>query len=301
MRRARGVAALLLPLALVGCGSSSATSQRLPDATDQPPLAANPSAAPSGLLGPGRLTVAIIPTLPVQQYLDHQQKPAGFDIDLVNAVGSQLGLKVAFSKVQSEDEIVPGLAAQNRAYDMGMGDQVAAPALQASARTVEYFSTGQSVLVPDRDHSSSGLGSLCGAMVGALKSSQGELEILRQNQNGCKGHRVDYKPYDDGTKAMQDMLSGSLAAFVDEYATAVYFARVYGRLHVLPGKLAPAREVMVFSIGDAALRDSVATALDRLVKDGTYTALLTRWGLEEGAVPSPLESPRPSPSPSARR
>jgi polar amino acid transport system substrate-binding protein len=292
---------LVLAVLLLGCGSSSASSQRLPDATDQPPAAANPVPAPSGLLGPGKLTVAILPTLPVQQYLDHEQKPAGFDIDLVNAIGSQLGLRVGFNKVQSEDEIVPGLAAQNRSYDMGMGDQVAAPALVSSARTVEYFSTGQSVLVPASDTSSAGLDSLCGATVGALRSSQGEVEVLRQNQQGCNNQRIHYRAYDDGTKAIQDILSGSVAAFVDEYSTSVYFARVYGRLRVVPKKLASKSEVMVFSIGDAALHDAVATALDRLQKDGTYAALLKRWGLEEGAVTSPLASPAPSPSPSPRK
>jgi polar amino acid transport system substrate-binding protein len=280
----RAILALAL-LVLAGCGSSSAEGQHLPDAQPQPPFAPSPAPAPSPLLSAGQLTVAILPTLPVQQYLDHAQKPAGFDIDLVNTIGSQLNLKVNFYTAGSEDEIVPGLAQQKRNYDFGMADQVETPAISTVAKTVQYFSTGQSLLVRSTDRNITSLADLCGRRVGALRSSAAEDEVLRQNQSGCGGSKpIDYQPYDDGSAAVRDVVGGGLNAYIDEYPSAVYFARVYGSLRVVPKKLAATKEVMVFSIGDTRLHDAVAAALQRLQKDGTYFRLLQRWGLEEGGA-----------------
>jgi polar amino acid transport system substrate-binding protein len=40
------------------------------------------------------------------------------------------------------------------------------------------------------------------------------------------------------------------------------------------------------SKSDAALRDRVQSALKALIADGTYDALLKKWGLEQGAMRS---------------
>lgn len=272
-------------VALAGCASSAPSGQRLPDAAPQPALATSPLASASPLQAEGKLSIAIVPTLPVQQYLDHDQKPAGFDIDLANAIGSQLGLKVDFKVVATEDEIVPGLAQQQREYDFGMADQLETPAITSGAKTVPYFSTGQAILVGSRDSHTSAIVDLCGKKVGALRSSPGEDEVLRQNETGCGGGQpIAYQPYDDGSNAVRDVLDGKLDAYIDEYAGAVYLARVYGGLRLVPHKLAPSNEVMVFGITDTGLHDAVAAALDHLQKDGTYGNLLHRWGLDEGGV-----------------
>jgi polar amino acid transport system substrate-binding protein len=293
-----------LLIVMVACAGSSAGGH-LPEANEQPGFASSaPTPLPSGLVTAGQLTIAILPTLPVQQYLDHQKNPAGFDIDLAKAIGSQLQLKVRFNPVNSEDEIVPGLALQKRSYDMGIADQVETPAITSGAGTVRYFTTGQSILTPSGDQKTSGLGSLCGAKVGALKDTQGEVEALRQNESTCSSNKIEYKAYDDGSKAVADLQSGKLTAYVDEYPSAVYFARVYGGLRVVPNLIALTTEVMVFAFNDKALRDAVAAALDRLRNDGTYAGLLRTWGLDQGAVtnasptPSAGTSPIPSPSPS---
>jgi ABC-type amino acid transport substrate-binding protein len=140
------------------------------------------------------------------------------------------------------------------------------------------------VLIPQKDSRTSSLGDLCGAQVGALKSSPGEDEILKQNEGGCSSKRIHYQAYDDGTKGVQDLRAGKLAAFVDEYASAVYFARIYAGIKLVPRLVAPTKEVMVFSVGDGPLRDAISTALDRLKQDGTYSRLLRQWGLDQGGV-----------------
>jgi polar amino acid transport system substrate-binding protein len=282
----RRPALLLASLALLvaACGSSTLTGQRLPDAIGQPPFAASPVPAPSGLLNSGQLTVANVPSLPVQQYLDHQQKPAGFDIDLINALGSQLGLRVGFHVAGSEADVIPGLADQQRKYDMGMADQVETPALTTGIKTVEYFTTGQSILVRDADKRTATLDDLCGAKVGALRNSPGEAAVLTENEAGCTAKAIQYQAYDDGSKGVQDLVAGKLAAYVDEYTSAVYFNRVYAGMRLVPHPTAPAKEVMVFNVGDTALRDAIAAALDRLQKNGTYSGLLHKWGLDEGGL-----------------
>ena len=283
MRLRRPVLAAVGVIVVAGCGASSAQGERLPDAQAQPSFAASPVPTPSPLSTQGQLTVAILPTLPVQQYLDHAQKPAGFDIDLANAIGSQLGLKVNFYTAGSEDEIVPGLAQQKRNYDLGMADQVETPAITSGAKTVPYFSTGQSILVKSEDGRTASMGDLCGKKVGALKASSAEDEILKQNQSGCS-NPINYQAYDDGSVAARDVLSGKVSAYIDEYPGAVYFARIYGGMRVVPHKLGAAKEVMVFGISDTALRDAVAAALQRLQKSGAYIDLLHRWRLDDGGL-----------------
>ena len=207
----------------------------------------------------------------------------GFDIDLAGAMASEMGLKVKVVKV-FEDTIIPGFTAADRKYDMGISAQPETTGITSTAHTLVYLDTGQSLIAGAADRSITGLGSVCGRQVGGVRGSTGETELLLENERGCKSNPVLVQHYDDDVSGARDVGLGKLAAFVDDYPSAVFLERSIAGIRVVPHHFARAHEVMVFQATDAAVHDAVAAAFDRLRKDGTYARLLHKWGLDEGAI-----------------
>lgn len=280
-------AAGLLGLALLtaGCSpwSAGSSSSGLPAATPQPRLASSPPPEPAGLAQPGHLTVAADPTEAPLVYYDHNNRFAGFSIELLGAVASQMGLQLQVINIDG-GQIVPGLADPLHRYDLGVAAQPATPDLGNGALTVQYLVGGQAILARHDDHTTSTLAGLCGRKVGANKGSTGEAAVLRTNEGACTANRVAYSAYDDDVRGVHDLQAGTLDAYVQDYAVATAFARLYPDIRVVPHHFNPAPEVFVMALPNTALRDAVAKAFDRVRADGDYKKLLQRWSLGEGAV-----------------
>ena len=117
MKKALGFAALLATSALIlaGCASSSTSTG---DATID---AIKVDSAAAALLPDSYKTNGInvgsdIPYAPMEMF-DAKNNPIGFDVDLANAIGAKLGVKILFQK-QAFDTIIPSLQAAK--HDIAM-------------------------------------------------------------------------------------------------------------------------------------------------------------------------------------
>jgi polar amino acid transport system substrate-binding protein len=264
-------------------GASSGSSAGLPPATPQPHLAASAPAAPAGLAKPGHLTVAADPTEVPLVYYDHNNRFAGFSIELLGAVASQMGLLLEVINIDG-GQIVPGLADPQHRYDVGVAAQPATPELAGGALTLQYLVGGQALLARRDDTRTATLDGLCGRKVGANKGSLGEAAVLRANEGTCKRNRIAYSAYDDDVRGVHDVQAATVDAYVQDYPVATAFARLYPDIRVVPHHFNHAPEVFVFALTNATLRDAVAKAFARVRADGQYRKLLQRWSLGEGAV-----------------
>lgn len=283
----RHAAAGLLGLACLtaGCsaGSTTGASPGLPAATAQPRLASSPLVPPAGLAKPGHLTVAADPTEAPLVYYDHNNRFAGFSIELLGELASQIGLHLDVINIDG-GQVVPGLADPQHRYDLGVAAQPATPELTNSALTLQYLVGGQAILARHDDTTTTTLDRLCGHRVGANKGSLGEAAVLRTNEGTCKGDRIVYGAYDDDVRGVHDLQAGTVEAYVQDYPVATAFARLYPDIRVVPHHFNPTPEVFVFALPNTALRDAVSHAFDRVRGDGEYRRLLKRWDLAEGAV-----------------
>ena len=264
-------------------GSVPAARPGLPMPTPSAAVFPSPLPAPIGLVVPGQLTVAADPTEAPLVYYDRDNRFAGFTIELVDRIATQVGLKLNVINIDGA-EIVPGLAGNQQRYDMGVAPQPASPELKARASTLDYLVAGPVILARHDDRKITGPQSLCGSTVGGNRDRGGQTIVLRLNQGACQGQPIAYTPYDDDIKGIHDLQSGTLQAYLEDYAPATALARLYGDIRVVPRPLNPAFQVFVFALANSALRSAVSKAFDRVRRDGEYHNLLLRWGLQEGAV-----------------
>lgn len=92
-RGAVAVAGLVAASALAACSSSSSSSS----ASSAPATGGSSSAtaaAAAGLMHPGVLTVGMNLQFKPEMYLDSANKPAGYDVDLLNKLAAKLGVKL---------------------------------------------------------------------------------------------------------------------------------------------------------------------------------------------------------------
>jgi ABC-type amino acid transport substrate-binding protein len=96
------VAALVSALVIAGCGDSKSDS-------------GSTGAADLGLNKAGTLTVGMNLQFKPEMYLDESGKPAGYDVDLLNKLATELGLKLDIQNLDFNG-LIPGL--QSKKFDM---------------------------------------------------------------------------------------------------------------------------------------------------------------------------------------
>jgi len=160
---------LIAVVALAGCSSSGSESSS-PGATN-----GSSAAAPDlKLLSPGTLTVGMNLQFKPEMYLDDGGKPAGYDVDLLNKLATNLGLKLNIVNLDF-DGLIPGL--QSAKFDMvsvGLtANDTRKKVVDFSREYVPYVSV---LAVPVGDNSTPAIDTYNqpGKIITALQGSSGE-------------------------------------------------------------------------------------------------------------------------------
>ena len=114
------------------------------------------------------LKVAIDPTYEPFTFKTPDGKPAGFDIDIANAICTQIKRKCVFVE-QVWDSMIPGLQAKK--YDAIISSMsITADRLKVVDFTDKYYNTPSKIIVKN-DIKFDGVASLKGKKLGVLKGS----------------------------------------------------------------------------------------------------------------------------------
>ena len=96
--------ALAMVTALAACGGAATSTAPAPSGN-----------AGLGLMTPGTLVVGMNLQFAPEMYLDKNNQPAGYDVDLLNAVATDLGVKLEIKNLDFNG-LIPGL--QSKQFDM---------------------------------------------------------------------------------------------------------------------------------------------------------------------------------------
>ncbi|WP_411132813.1 ABC transporter substrate-binding protein [Streptomyces sp. C10] len=304
---ARRTAALLATavLALTACapgGSAGGAEPTGPAAADAglpttdvvSDITKDPAAAellPADVRARGRLSLATsVGTPPGATYLADGKTLAGQDIDLANAVGKVLGLKID-REVASFEAILPALGSGK--YDVGTGNFGVTDERRRTIDFVTYINDGQGFAVrkdsPLKKVRS--LRQLCGLTVATGAGTTFEA-TLEENRHRCE--EAGKKPYDVKTYAEQ----GTLWISLQQGRTDVVMSTINGLRYAVkqqPG-LRFLNEFKRLDVGFAfkkgtPLAPAVRAAVNRLKKDGTYGRILKKWDTGPSAIKTSRISP----------
>lgn len=227
-----------------------------------------------------------IPYAPMEFY-DAKNQPVGFDVDLANAIGAKLGTKISFQE-QTFDSIIPSLQAAK--HDVAMSSLSDTLDRQKVLSFVDYFNGGASILVAKGNPNKiKTINDLCGKPV-AAEAATWEVDLLKTTSQACvkagkKAIQTLALPGD--TDAQNAVRSGKTVAYLADSQIAAYTVKVAGNGNYFQLVIDPANpygyESGLIGVGvlksNTGLLKAVQAAVQSLMNDGNYDALLKKWNL----------------------
>ena len=211
----------------------------------------------------------------------------GFDIDLASAIGAKLGEPVAIQN-HTFDDLIP--AVERRSYDIAISALSDTRARERRVDFIDYLLAGSGMLVPAGNPKRIfSLSALCGLRVDVQRGTSQETALDEQSK-ACKALHlapISLITFATDDEAFNAFKAGKSDVHVTDFPVVAYLAKSSDRKYEVAGRqfdLVPYG--IAVAKGNAALRVRVTAALESLIADGQYDALLKKWGLEQGALRS---------------
>jgi len=269
--------------------STTATSVALPT-TVIPTQTADPTVSasvPSAVKSTGTLTIALDATYAPDEFIAPDGSTiVGMDADLATAISQVLGLKPTLVNA-TFDTIIPGI--QSGKYGMGASSFTDTIAREKVVDFVDYFTAGEGFYVKTGSSLAfNGLTSLCGHSV-AVESGTTEQADAQTQAKACtkdgKG-AVTVLAYGNQSEANLAVSSGRADVGFADSQVAGYIVATSNGVFQNSGtafEVAPYGLALPKGNGMAA---PVQAAVNLLIKNGVYGQILTKWGIQAGAVTS---------------
>jgi polar amino acid transport system substrate-binding protein len=285
-----------------GAGSSTVpTTEASAPASGQASAPASPpasvgvvaSVAPDQLEFSDKLVICSDIPYPPQEFFDADGNPIGSDIEIAQGIAARLGLTPVIQN-SVFDTIIPALLG-------GKCDLIASAQNITSDRITQvdmipFFQAGQSFVVAVGNPAGiTSQDSLCGKKV-AAETGTTEVDYLN-GTNDYKGQGLSKACTDAGNAAItvttfakdSDALlalqTGKVDAYFADSPVAGYYAVQHPDQFALSGvELGVALEGLSVSPDHKGLSAAAQQALVSMINDGTYMAILQKYGDADGAV-----------------
>ena len=285
-----GVPALTV-LALAGCGSSSSTSSSSSSTTSTPTavvIAVNPTIAgqvPAALKSKATLNVATEAQYAPNEFIAPDGHTViGMDPDLVTALATVMGLKANFINANFET-IIPGIASGR--YDMGASSFTDTKERQKTVDFVDYYKAGISFYAKTSSNPGvTKVADLCGKTV-AVEKGTVELEEATKQSKTCtkEGKKaVTVLSFPGQNPVSLAVSSGRAELGMADSPVVAYQIKVNGQTFKLIGESYGFAPYGLALPKNSPLAAPMLAALKSLMASGEYTKILTKWGIQSGAI-----------------
>jgi polar amino acid transport system substrate-binding protein len=236
----------------------------------------------------GTLVVATAATFPPNEFITPEGHVVlGMDPDLARALAAVMGLQVRIENVRF-DTILPGIASGK--YDVGMSSITDTEAREEVVDFVTYFSAGTSFYVKaDGGPTIRSLADLCGRTVAVVRGTTQAADAEAQNAACRKAGKPDVEiaVFPDHNVAHVALESSDDAVGMADSPVAAYIVRQSRGQLELTGKPYGMAPYGIALPNRSGMAKPILAALKKLMADGTYRAILARWGIQSGAVANP--------------
>jgi polar amino acid transport system substrate-binding protein len=284
-----------LALALAACGGDgtegggTATTQGEAPAVDQA-LAAK---VPAEIKSDGKILIGTDSSYAPNEFLDTDGKTViGFDVDLFNAVAAKLGLQTEWQSA-AFDAIIPGV--QSGKYEIGVSSFTVNDERKQQVNMVSYFSAGTQWGTKQGNPAGVQPDDACGKKVAVQTNTVQHTEDLPKRQADCKSAgkpAITIDAYQRQDQATAAVVSGKDDAMLADSPIVAYAVKqTNGQLELLGDIYDSAPYGYVVKKDQTDFAQALADAVKALIADGTYNTVLTKWGVEAGAIDNPAVNP----------
>lgn len=271
---------------LTGCSSHDSTA----DSTGSPSAATARAPlidkVPASYRASGTIRVGSdISYAPMEYYDTDGTTILGFDKELTDALGAQLGVTFTWSNA-TFDGLITQLASQK--IDVVVSGMSDTKERQAKVDFVDYYQAGAMILVQKGNPAHiTRLSDLCGKTIAVQRGTT--QEGYAQEQSKTCPAPITILSFDRETEAMLQVKNGRAVADLQDYPVATYNARTSGGgndYEVVGEQIQAGPLGIAVAKGDTGLRDAVKAAVQSLIDNGTYAKLIAKYQTPLGAVAS---------------
>lgn len=205
-------------------------------------------------------------------FRDENNEIVGFDIDYARAVAEKMGKEVEFQTIDwssKESELNSG-----RIDLIWNGYTITDDRKDKVLFTKPYLENNQVVAVLANSNIAS-IDDLAGKKVG-LQNLSSASDAL--NANPIKDKVASVSEFPDNVLALTELKNGRLdAVVIDEVVAKYYMSLEEGTYKILDETLAPEQYGIGVKKGNEELLNSVQTAIDELIADGTASKISEKW------------------------
>ena len=271
-------------LAMTGCSSSKKTASTASTGTTSSQNSAAAALVPAAIKSKGSLTIATDASYPPDEsFATDGHTIVGMDADLAVALSSALGLKANLVNAKF-DSIIPRL--QSGTYDVGLSSFTDTKDREKTVDFVTYFQAGEGFYVKAGSSKTfNGLDSLCGAKVSVENGTTEQTDAQTQDK-ACKSAGkpgVTVQSFADQNGANLAVSSGRADVGFADYIVS----QSNGQFQVSGTAFAVSPYGIALPKGNG-MAPAMLAAVKQIIADGTYTKILTKWGVQDGAVTNPV-------------
>lgn len=283
-----GVVAFAGTLVLAGCGGDSgSTSSSASPTAAAPSVSADETLAagvPENIKSSGTILFGTDASYAPNEYLaDDGKTIVGFDIDMGNAIAAKLGLQGKWEN-STFDSLIVGV--QNGKFNASMSSFTVNPEREKQVNMITYFEAGTSWAVPMGNPSGISVEDPCGKTVAVQKATVqvDDIEARTKECTAAGKPEISIQQYSLQSEATTAVVSGKADAMLADSPVVAYAIKQSGKLEQLGEVYDAAPYGVVVPKDQTEFADSIQGAINAMIEDGSYQAVLDQWGLADGAI-----------------
>jgi len=237
---------------------------------------------PSDIQKAGVLKVGMDATYAPNEYKNASGKPIGWDVDLANAIGAKLGVKMNYT-ISKFDNIIPSITGGR--YDLGVSSFTDTTEREKQVDFVNYYNAG--ILWASQKGKTIDPDNACGLKVAVEAGTYEDTDEIPAKSKKCTENgkaAIQVFKYDGQDQATNALVLGQVDAMsadspITEYAISKQKDKIQ--------KAGETFDIAPYGIAvdkGSKLTNVIKNALQSLIDDGSYTKILTKWGVDDGAV-----------------
>ncbi|MGY2341843.1 ABC transporter substrate-binding protein [Pseudomonas sp. SDO5532_S415] len=241
---------------------------------------------PASIKDKGEIVVAIMPNYPPMDFKDPATNTlTGVDVDLGNALADRLGVKIKWQETGFE-QMINALTTDR--VDMVLSGMTDTKERQASVTFVDYFTSGPQFYTLQKNKDTNEITDLCGKKVGTSRRTTFPAEIAEWSKANCEAAgkpAINVIGTEGSADARAQLRQSRIDAAMQGSETLPYLKTQEKDMYKTVGlPISSQFTGLGVSKKKPELSEAVKVALQSMIDDGSYQAILKKWDLELGAI-----------------
>ncbi|MFW0757864.1 ABC transporter substrate-binding protein [Pseudomonas sp. H11T01] len=241
---------------------------------------------PANIKSKGEIVAAIMPNYPPMDFKDPATNTlTGLDYDLGNALTERLGVKVNWQETGFEQMIN---ALTTKRVDIVLSGMTDTAERQKTVTFVDYFTSGPQFYTLQKNTGINDSIDLCGKTVGTSRRTTFPAEIAEWSKANCEAAgkpAIKVVGSEGSADARAQLRQGRLDAAMQGSETLSYLkTQEANTFKTLGTPISVQFTGLGVSKSNPELAEAIKVALQSMIADGSYQAILKKWDLGLGAI-----------------